>query len=277
MDEQLTQVLQLLEKYKTLNLEQSIDWEKFNFYSIVHHSTSIEGASLTEEETQIFLDEGFTAKGKPLLHHQMQKDNYDALLFVIKVAEDKTTVISVDFIKKIAALVMKSTGSVHNTALGSFDSGKGDLRLLNVHAGNTRFVDFTKVPKLLDTFCAELNELMPRITNQQEALITSFDAHFNLVSIHPFAEGNGRASRLLMNYIQHYHNLPLSIVYKEDKADYYQALVETRKNEEMDIFRSFMLNQFTKMIRLEINKHEESQKAHIVKDKNQGFGMPMIF
>lgn len=277
MDEQLTEVARLLEKYKTLNLEQSIDWAKFNYYSIVHHSTSIEGASLTEEETQIFLDEGLTAKGKPFVHHQMQKDNYDALLFVLKAAEEKTSLITTGFIQKIAALVMKNTGSVHNTAMGSFDSGKDELRLLNVHAGNTRFVDFTKVPQLLEKFCNELNEILPKISNPKEALITSFDVHFNLVSIHPFADDNGRVSRLLMNYIQRCYKLPLSIVYKEDKADYYKALGETRKNEDMDIFRLFMLNQYTKMIRHEISKYEESQKEHIIKNGNLGFGMSMMF
>jgi Fic family protein len=277
MNEQITEVVSLIERFKELNLEQSIDWEKFNLYSIVHHSTSIEGASLTEEETQLLLDEGLTAKGKPFEHHQMQRDHYKALLFVLKSAEEKRTPVTVGFIKDIAALVMKNTGSVHNTVMGTFDSGKGDLRLLNVHAGNTMFVDFSKVPQLLDDFCKELNELMTRINNDKEALITSFDAHFNLVSIHPFADGNGRVSRLLMNYIQHYYNLPLSIVYKEDKADYYKALTDTRTNKDLDIFRSFMLSQYSKMIHLEINKYQESQKGHIIKNNQSGFGMSMIF
>ena len=55
-------------------------------------------------------------------------------------------------------------------------------------------------------------------------LSVSFRRPFFLVSIHPFADGNGRISRLLMNYILSYHQLPLATIFKEDKLEYYQAL-----------------------------------------------------
>ena len=48
----------------------------------------------------------------------------------------------------------------------------------------------------------------------EEKLQLSFSTHFDLVSIHPFYDGNGRTSRLLMNFIQQYFHLPLAIVYK---------------------------------------------------------------
>lgn len=277
MNNLLKDVSLLLKKYNSLNIEQSIDWEKYNHYSIVHHSTSIEGSSLTEEETQLLLDESITAKGKPLEHHNMQRDNYKALLFVLNAASNKTPFDSA-FIKKVAGIVMQNTGSIYNTINGSFDSGKGDFRLLNVHAGNTRFVDFTKVPKLIDAFCNEVNEKMNSIKSIDDALITAFDAHFNLVSIHPFADGNGRVSRLAMNYVQHFHKLPLSNVFKEDKAEYYKALVDSRSNEDINVFRSFMLNQYCKMLNIEINRALESKKEHTIKkDNKKGFGMSMIF
>jgi Fic family protein len=47
----------------------------FNHFSIVHHSTSIEGSTLTEEETQLLLQDSLTAKGKPIEHHNMQIDS----------------------------------------------------------------------------------------------------------------------------------------------------------------------------------------------------------
>jgi Fic family protein len=260
-----------------LNLEQSIDWEKYNNYSIVHHSTSIEGSSLTEEETQLLLDENITAGGKPMEHHHMQKDHYKALLHVLDSAKNKKQ-ITPSFLKNVAALIMQNTGVIHNTALGSFDSSKGDFRLLNVYAGNTRFVDFTKVPGLIDKFCQEINTKLNTIQNTDDALITSFDAHFNLVSIHPFADGNGRVSRLIMNFIQHYNNLPLSNVFKEDKAEYYKALVDTRANENLDIFRKFMIKQYEKMLNHEMQKVQNAKNENIIKneDKN-GLGMSMVF
>jgi len=277
MNKLVNDIESLLKQYNSLNIEQAIDWEKYNHYSIVHHSTSIEGSSLTEEETQMLLDENLTAKGKPLEHHNMQKDHYKALLFVLASAKTKKS-ISVAFIKEISCLLMQNTGSIYNTALGSFDSSKGDFRLLNVRAGDTRFVDFTKIPELIDLYCKEMKNEIIKIKTIKDVLITSFDAHFNLVSIHPFADGNGRISRLMMNYVQHYHNIPLAIVFKEYKADYYKALVDSRSNENMKAFYIFMLEQYKKMINLEIQKVHNSQIGHIIKKgSKKGRGMSMIF
>jgi len=59
---------QILESRKNtdLEIESAIDFQKFNLYSLVHHSTTIEGSTLTEGETQLLLDKGLTAQGKPL-------------------------------------------------------------------------------------------------------------------------------------------------------------------------------------------------------------------
>ena len=167
MNKLKTRVANLLEQYDLLNLKQNIDWEKFNHYAIVHHSTSIEGASLSVHETMALLGEGLTAKGKPLVHHLMQTDHYKALLFTLDAASKKKT-LTPDLLKQMAALVMQSTGSEHHTALGAFDSSKGDFRLLNVCAGETRFVDFTKVPDLIRLYCDELNQFIQQNNDRMD-------------------------------------------------------------------------------------------------------------
>lgn len=272
----LKDAINLIDKYDSLNIKESIDWEKYNQYSIVHHSTSIEGSSLTEEETQLLLDDNVTAKGKPLEHHHMQLNHYQALLYVLEKANEKNQV-TPSFLKTIAGKVMKDTGAIHNTVMGVYDSSKGDFRLQNVYAGVTRFPDYTKVPSLTDRFCSELNSKLKTGISKPEALVTSFDAHFNLVSIHPFRDGNGRVSRLIMNYVQHFHGLPLSNVFKEDKADYYKALVDTRASEDMNVFRKFMLLQYSKMLNIEINKVLKPEVKTNNKKPGKGFGMSMIF
>jgi len=274
MEQSLERVFTLIDDYNKLNIRESIDWEKYNHYSIVHHSTSIEGASLTMEETQLLLDENITAKGKPIAHHNMQLDHYNALLFVVEKAREKS-LITPAFIKELAGKVMKQTGGINNTISRTYDSAKGDFWLQNVHAGETRFVDFTKVPRLIERYCDELNEKLAICTDKKEALIISFDAHFNLVSIHPFRDGNGRVSRLMMNFVQHSYQLPLCNVFREDKADYYKALIDARKNEDINIFREFMLSQYAKMLEIEINKALNSQEPHIKQGKD--FGLSMMF
>src|SRR5260221_11408479 len=128
----------LLSHYNELNLEDVLGHERFNEYGIVHHSSSIEGSTLTEVETRLLLEEDITPKGKPLTHSLMVKDHYTALRYVLQAAAAKKA-ISVDFIQQINALVMKNTGSIYNTVLGEIDATKGMFRKGNVSAGGATF------------------------------------------------------------------------------------------------------------------------------------------
>ena len=99
-------IISLIDKFQSLNLSAIIDFDKFNGYAITHHSTTIEGSTLTETETRLLLDEGITPAGKPLLHSLMVQDHFNALLFIIETAKEKK-VISEELIKSINARVMK--------------------------------------------------------------------------------------------------------------------------------------------------------------------------
>lgn len=56
----------------------------FHFYSLITHSTAIEGSTLTELDTQLLFDEGVTAKGKPLVYHLMNEDLKKSLALEIE-------------------------------------------------------------------------------------------------------------------------------------------------------------------------------------------------
>lgn len=240
-----------------------IDYEKYNQYAISHHSTVIEGSTLTEVETQVFLDEGLTAKGKPLLHHLMVKDHLNALQFVVNQAHKKIS-LTLPFIKQVAAIVMKDTGTVHNTVLGNFDTAKGDLRLLNVSAGigGKSYMNYSKVPQAMKELCNDFNSRLTaeKLTTDQVNDL-AFLLHYQFVTIHPFADGNGRTGRLLMNYIQAFYDKPLTVVFSQNKADYIQALVETRQQENIKIFLNFMREQHISYLQNEIKRFQESNKV----------------
>ncbi|WP_315813978.1 hypothetical protein [Paraflavitalea speifideaquila] len=121
----------LISQYKSFNLHEVLDYDRFNQYLIIHHSTSIEGSTLTEVETRLLLEEDITPKGKPLMHSLMVKDHYEALKFVLKSAQKKQ-VITVEFIQQINARVMRNTGSVYNTVLGEVDASRGMFRKGNL-------------------------------------------------------------------------------------------------------------------------------------------------
>ena len=247
----------LILKYKSLGISDVLHYEKFNLISISHHSTKIEGSTLTELETQILLDDGLTPKGKPVNDTLMVTDHFKALHFIIDKAKNETPV-SVELIKEINSYVMKSTGGVYNTILGEIDASKGMFKKGNVTAGSSYFPNYDKVERLTNELVMFINKQINSDLSVDEKLNLSFNAHFNLVSIHPFYDGNGRTSRLLMNYIQAFYNLPLAIVNSEDKQEYIQALIDTREKEDIGIFRNFMKNQYEQYLLSEIKKFEDS-------------------
>ena len=137
---------ELKQEYLDLGLSEAIDYEKFSMISIVYNSTKIEGCSLTENDTQLLLENDITAKGKPLTDHMMVKDHYAAFIFLKNIAKQKKE-ISIDLIKQVAALVMKNTGGLINTMSGTFDTSAGDLRKAQVYVDRKYFPDFSKIEK----------------------------------------------------------------------------------------------------------------------------------
>jgi Fic family protein len=237
----------------------SIDYEKFCMISIVYNSSKIEGCSLSETDTKILLENNITAKGKPLTDHLMVKDHYDAFLMVKEAAKIKRK-LSVEFIKEINSSVMRSTGGNVSTISGDFDTSKGDLRLAQVYVDKKYFPDFSKVPILLQQLIDNVNSRTDKIF-EDEIIKLAADIHYNLVNIHPFGDGNGRTSRLLMNYIQLYHREPLIKIFTEDRAEYIDSLNETEEQENLNIFRDFICRQQIKFYESELDKFQKSKSG----------------
>ena len=74
MDKQFYELLEVLKEYQELGISEQIDYQKFYLYSIITHSTAIEGSTVTEIENQLLFDEGITAKGKPMVEQLMKLD-----------------------------------------------------------------------------------------------------------------------------------------------------------------------------------------------------------
>ena len=251
----------LVGRYRALGIDQQLDYDKFYLYSIITHSTAIEGSTITELENQIMFDNGIALKGKNLIEQNMNLDlkaAYEQALVFARQHSDVT----VERLKELSALTMKNTGTVYHTKLGDFSSTNGDLRLLNVSAGlgGKSYMSFNKVPSRLEQFCYNLNVLRREAAkmSMHELYDMSFDAHFNLVTIHPWADGNGRMARLLMNWLQFEYGLIPARIFADDKEEYIKALVETRESDNLDIFRTFMSEMMIRHLTNDIAAFEES-------------------
>jgi len=237
-----------------------IDHDKYTYYAITHHSTAIEGSTLTEKQAVNLLEYGKTAGNKPIEHHFMVLDYFNALEFTLNAAKEEKPV-TITLVKAIAAKVKTNTGETVNTIIGTYDTAKGDFRLGSVRAGNRTFPDYKKASEMVKKLCDSINKEIKTAKTFEDHCNLAFKIHFDFVSIHPFGDGNGRTSRLLMNYIQARFNLPLSIVFKQDRLKYVEALENTRTKEDITLFYKFMYDQYAKFLKMEIELLSTSPDA----------------
>lgn len=234
----------LINKFNMLGIKEQIDYEKFYLYSIITHSTAIEGSTVSEVENQLLFDEGIVAN-KPMIEQLMNLDlkkAYERGFLLAKNHQEITKAL----LCELSALVMKNTGSIYKSITGDFDSSRGELRLVNVSAGRggKSYLKWEKIESELEKFCLWLNEERKNIDEKAMEKIyeLSFEAHYRLVSIHPWVDGNGRISRLVMNMLQVEFNLIPSILKKENKAEYIETLALAQDKGDSLIFIEFMKN-----------------------------------
>ena len=281
------EIEQLYQKFQQLGISEAVDYEKYYLYSLITHSTAIEGSTLTEAEAQMLFDEGLTAKGKPLVYHLMNEDLKKAYEFAKEEAKCKKPInyhlmnedlkkayelakeeakskkpINSAFLQKLNSTLMRTTGSIYDVMGGSFDSSKGEFRLCGVTAGigGRSYMSYQKVPAKVDELCALLQEKQKIVGRFREQYELSFNAHLNLVTIHPWVDGNGRTARLLMNYIQFCYNLFPTKIFKEDREEYISALRQSQEEETNLPFLDFMAGQLKKSLSMEIERFKTSQK-----------------
>lgn len=254
-------LIETIDRYTTSGIEQQTDYEKFYLYSLITHSTAIEGSTVTEVENQLLFDEGIAAKGRSLAEQMMNVDLKNAYLFGFEWTKTSKPY-TVDFLCELAAKVMRRTDSEYSTLGGNFDSSKGELRRCNDSAGigGRSYLAYQKVPQATANFCKWLNNSLDSVDRSDIVACyrLSFEAHFRLVTIHPWVDGNGRSTRLLMNIIQRQLSLIPSIVTKDAKGEYIQALIDSREQEDSTIIQDVMLAQHITNLESRILQYQQS-------------------
>ena len=253
----------LLDEYKTLGIGEQIDYDRFYLYSIITHSTAIEGSTVTEVENRLLFDDGISPN-KPIAEQLMNLDLKAAYAEAFRIAAEHRP-ITVEVLCHLSALVMKNTGARYSAMPGDFDAAKGELRRLNVSAGRggARYMAWQKVPARLQDFCAWLDSVRKNLGSMtaEQIYTASFEAHEQLAKIHPWADGNGRMARLLMNLVQREAGVVLSIVKKEKRAEYIESLAQAQEGDDPGIFLDFMLRHHMDNIQEQIRDYRRSMEA----------------
>ncbi len=175
---------------------------------LTYASNAIEGNTLSRSETAIVLEQGLTVRGKPLKDHLEAIDHRDALAFVRRLRTTTEPIRESD-IRDIHRLVLG------RSAPG--EAGRYSTVERHVLGSVVRFPSPAEIPALMGDFGRWLaaSDATPE---------TAFEAHARLVTIHPFADGNGRTARLLMNLVLFRAGFPPLVVRPEDRPDYIDSL-----------------------------------------------------
>ena len=189
----------------TRNLD---DWFKVE---LTFTSNAIEGNTLTRRETAIVIEKGLTVGGKTLKEHLEATNHARALDFIHDLIPKKPRQLSESDILRIHEIVLT----------GIDDINAGTYRDVPVRISGSQVVlpNFRKVPVLMRDFITWLASKK----NLHPAALAS-DAHYQLVTIHPFIDGNGRTARLLMNLVLMMHGFPPAIIRPRDRLAYLTAL-----------------------------------------------------
>ena len=189
------------ETLKSLRESINLEW--------TYNSNGIEGNTLTLRETQVVL-EGTTVGGKSIKEHLEAINHEKAILFLDDLVKDNEP-ISEWNIKNIHQLILKDIDN----------ENAGRYRKENVTIKGATHIppDYLKVPELMEKLILTYNTW-----SVYHPIIQATLLHGELVKIHPFVDGNGRTSRLLMNLVLMNNGYNPVIIKKESRLKYYEAL-----------------------------------------------------
>lgn len=227
------EVVGLWQSYKIASVK---DLDKYlNSFRILFafHSGKIENEEITYHDTREIFENGkvanYTGSLRTLFEQQNQKLCYE----ILEEEVIKKAPLSVDLVKEIHRTL--TSGTYDERRYVANEERPGEFKkhdyVTGIHEVGSAAKD---VEKDVAELIAELNAYCG-----QDFLKAAAYLHARFEYIHPFADGNGRVGRTLMNYYLMIHNHPPLIVYNEDKQLYYDCLQKYDEAEELNSLYDF--------------------------------------
>ena len=261
MDEKLAQLTtkkHRLDTYRPLSPELVKNLDNWFRVELTYTSNAIEGNTLTRAETALVVEKGLTIQGKNLTEHLEATNHAEALDYV------KTLVG-----KKRQDVTEQDILDIHRLILNKIEAGSaGRYRTQHARLTQTDVVlpNPIKVPGLMEGF---INWLVGR--NLDHIVKIAADTHYKLVSIHPFADGNGRTSRLLMNLILMQQGYPPAIIRKEDRLAYINSLEKAQKGNGLEDFYNLIYSAVDRSLDIYLEAVEPEKESIVTINPDQRF------
>ena len=225
----LTDKKEELDKQKPLTAEVLKNLEEWLKVELTYSSNAIEGNTLTRIETAEVIEKGTAAAltGKPLQDQIEAINHAKAVEFIRVLAKEK---------KGHQFITEEDIKAIHKIILtGIKDEWAGRYRESEVFIKGAT-VEFP----LPHNVPYHMKEFVQWLEAQQgiHPVRVAADAHFKLVSIHPFVDGNGRTARLLMNLILIINGFPMAIIRNEERMGYLEAVNTGQTKGDLEMFYS---------------------------------------
>lgn len=217
----LTGKKQRLDGFRPLPSALVNNLEEWFKVELTYTSNAIEGNTLTRKETALVVEEGITVRGKTLKEHLEAINHAEAMDFIKELVGKKREDIQQRDVLDIHALILKKIDDIN--------AGRYRNVAVRIRGANVILPNPLKVPELMDGFFTWLHT-----KNADHPAKIAADAHIKLVSIHPFADGNGRTARLLMNLLLMQKGYPPALVRKEDRDFYIDSIENAQLNGDFD-------------------------------------------
>lgn len=227
----------ILDLWKSYNISSVSDLDKYldNFQVLfAYNSGKIENPNITYNDTREIFEQGkvtaYSGDTRTLFEQQNQKLCYEFLKDKIIAKEH----ISTDLICEMHRILTSGTYDERRYIVN--DERPGEFKKHDYVTG------INEVGSSADNVETELIELINEITEYTGDNILKVSAYFHasFESIHPFADGNGRVGRTLLNYYLMINNHPPLIIYDEDKKLYYECLAKYDVDEDINPLTKFL-------------------------------------
>ena len=211
----LTAKKQELDKFKPLPQELIKSLEEWFKVEITYSSNAIEGNTLSRIETAEVIEKGISAviSGKALRDQLEAVNHAKALEFIKTLASQR---------KSHQFITENDIKAIHKIILTGIDdqwAGKYRQTEVFIKGADVEFPSAHKVSYLMTEFIQWLED-----QQKEHPVRIASDAHFKFVSIHPFVDGNGRTTRLLMNLILAINSYPMVVIRNEERTSYLKAV-----------------------------------------------------
>lgn len=228
--------------------------EALNSHSITfaYHSGKIENDKITYHDTREIFEHdsviSYTGDLRTLFEMRNGKEAYELFLAAF---EDRR-IMDEDFIKEMQEKLTQNTYDARRYRLGE---RPGEYKHHDYVTGRE------EVGAPLEDVAEEMEELLEELLDisDDKALTAAAYFHAKFENIHPFADGNGRAGRLAMNYFLVLHNHPPITIHEDDRKAYYKALEGWDLRQDLEPMLAFLREQTVKTWEKQIRRETDIQ------------------